>query len=289
MSASPVRESVTTPEGVTLHFQTASVSERAVALAIDLVLMLLIVVACAFTLGFVFGSGLLMLVVFAVRQFWFVFFETRWNGSTPGKSRFRLRVIRADGGPLTTEILLARNLSREAELFVPLTMLLAPQLVFGDQSGITQLVASIWILLLLLFPLTNRHRLRVGDLLAGTRVVVAPRAALLEDQADSGPAVEGSRAERPVEFAFTPAQLSIYGLSELEVLQDVLHKARGGRPDDTVIAVCKSICKRIGWTDLAAIGGRQREFLLAFYAAQRAHLEQHLLLGKRRERKAPPR
>jgi len=49
-------------------------------------------------------------------------------------------------------------------------------------------------------------------------------------------------------------------------------------------AVAEQIQKRIDWTP-----GTERvspfEFLGAFYAAQRARLEQRLLLGERRERK----
>jgi hypothetical protein len=50
--------------------------------------------------------------------------------------------------------------------------------------------------------------------------------------------------------------------------------------------VAEQIQKRIGWTP-----GTERvgpfEFLSTFYAAQRARLEQRLLLGERRERKRP--
>ena len=67
-----------------------------------------------------------MLWFFLLRHGYFVFQETRGNGTTFGKRRFHLRVIRADGGPLTTEILLARNLTREVELFLPSILILSP-------------------------------------------------------------------------------------------------------------------------------------------------------------------
>ncbi|MEO6596670.1 MAG: RDD family protein [Planctomycetota bacterium] len=273
-----------TPEGIDLRFQTAAASERVVALALDMMLMGGALLVLGLLLGLTVGMGPVMLLVFVVRQGYFTWFESRWNGTTPGKRRFHLRVIRADGGPLTTEILLARNLTREIELFLPLIVIAVPQALFEEHSGVVRLVASLWVLLLLFFPLTNRHRLRIGDLLAGTRVVVSPPVSLLRDLADMrvGPGLH----EREREFHFTDAQLGIYGVKELEVLEDVLRKARLEGGDATLVAVTKSICKRIGWHDEAAIGNEQGKFLRAFYAAQRRHLEQQLLFGKHRLKKA---
>lgn len=276
-------ETVRTPEGIDLRFQTAAASERLVALVVDL----LVIAAVMLLLGLLFvltiGAAPLLLLVFVLRQGYFTWFESRWNGSTPGKRRFHLRVIRADGGPLTTEILLARNLTREVELFLPLIVIAAPQALFEEHSGWVRLVASLWVLMLLFFPLCNRHRLRIGDLLAGTRVVVSPPVALLRDLADMrvGPGLH----EHEREFEFTAAQLAIYGVRELEVLEDVLRKARNEGGDATLAAVTTSICRRIGWQG-AAIDKEQAKFLRAFYAAQRRYLEQQLLFGKHRLEKA---
>jgi uncharacterized RDD family membrane protein YckC len=256
-------------------------------MTIDLLIIALTAVLGGIALGFTLGVGVTMLLLFFLRHGYFVWFETRWNGSTPGKSRFHLRVIRADGGPLTVETLLARNLTREVELFLPLVVLLAPQAVFGEGSGLVALVAVLWILLLLFIPLTNRHRLRVGDLLAGTRVVVSPPVRLSRDLADTAPAKGGVESEPG--FRFTPEQLAIYGEHELTVLEEVLRKAGPNDFDPALAAVAKSICKRIGWTDEQPTGGKPAHFLRAFYAAQRRQLEHGLLLGRRRIRKAPKR
>lgn len=285
MTAAEWTETVTTPEGFELRFGRAAASERLVALAVDLGIVVLAALVLGLLLAFTLGEGAAMLLLFLLRQGYFIWFETRWNGRTPGKRLFHLRVVRADGGPLTVETLLARNLTREVELFLPLTLLLAPDVLFADHTGVVRLVASLWILLLLFFPLTNPHRLRIGDLLAGTRVVVSPRVQLVRDLADARPAV-GVR-EPEAAFRFTPAQLSIYGERELTVLEDVLRKARRGG-DPVLVEVTRSICRRIGWSDEQAIGNDQTGFLRAFYQAQRQHLEQQLLLGRRRLRKGGP-
>jgi hypothetical protein len=69
------------------------------------------------------------------------------------------------------------------------------------------------------------------------------------------------------------------------VLEDVLRRARSKGSAQALEAVTKSICKRIN-LDVTAVGKDHAAFLQAFYAAQRQHLEQQLLLGRRRLRKA---
>lgn len=275
---------VRSPEGFDLHFRTAAASERLVALAIDLAIVLLLFLVAAFVCLKTLAVAPFLLLFFFLRHGYFLWSELRGNGTTLGKRRFHLRVIRADGGPLTTEILLARNLTREVELFLPMVLLLAPDVVFAEHEGIVRVLASLWMLGLLFFPLANAQRLRIGDLLAGTRVVLSPPVSLARDLADRRPEGSAKKDAPAAEFVFTAAQLAIYGEHELTVLEDVLRKAQTGK-DDTVTAVAAAIAKRIGWNDVRGIRQRERGFLRAFYAAQREHLEQRLLLGSRRLRK----
>lgn len=275
---------VRSPEGIDLHFRTAAASERLVALAIDLAIVLLLFLVGGFLFFLTLSATPFLLLFFFLRHGYFLWSEVRGNGTTLGKRRLHLRVIRADGGPLTTEVLLARNLTREIELFLPLVLLLNPDVMFAEHEGIVRVLASVWMLALLFFPLTNAQRLRIGDLLAGTRVVLSPPVALASDLADRRPDAKAKQDVPTAEFVFTEAQLVIYGEHELTVLEDLLRKAHHGK-DVAVDAVTAAIVKKIGFTDAAAIRGRERQFLQAFYAAQREHLEQRLLLGKRRLRK----
>jgi hypothetical protein len=121
-----------------------------------------------------------------------------------------------------------------------------------------------------LLPLFNRDRLRVGDLVAGTVVVRTPDAVLLEDLADA-PAREA--------LTFTDAQLDVYGVYELQVLEDVLRgRGRAGHAD-AVQTVAAKVRGKIGWSGPPVA---DEPFLDAFYAALRGRLERRLLFGKRR-------
>lgn len=275
MTSFSATEVLPTPEGLELRFGRATASERLLALVIDLAIVLTAVLVSVLALGFTLGVGPAMIAAFLLRHGYFTWFETRWNGRTPGKRLFHLRVVRADGGPLTVETVLARNLTREVELFLPLQLLLMPDALFAGHDGWIRFLAVLWILGLLFFPLGNAHRLRIGDLLAGTRVVLSPRVQLVRDLADA----------KVVAFRFTPAQLSIYGEHELSVLEDVLRKGTHKKQDPVLAEVTKSICRRIGYADTDGVRGQEARFLREFYAAQRQHLEHALLLGRRRLKK----
>ncbi len=277
----PVRvREVVTPEGVPVRFAVALAGDRVGAFALDLLAIAAVVVVLVVPLvvllvrGIVEGDLVLavaVLAVFLVRTFYFAFFELAWQGQTPGKRRLRIRAVEARGGPLTAEAIIARNLTRELELFLPLAALFAPEALFPGAPAWTRLAATAWMLVFGFLPLFNRDRLRVGDLVAGTVVVRTPDAVLLEDLAGA-PRARG-------EVAFTDEQLDVYGVYELQVLEDVLR--RRGQPGhaDAVRTVATKIREKIGWAGGAVA---DEVFLDAFYAALRARLERRLLFGRRR-------
>tara|TARA_R110002072_G_scaffold4174_6_gene29564 strand:- start:14428 stop:15324 length:897 start_codon:yes stop_codon:yes gene_type:complete len=283
----PTMVTVRTPEGMLLHFQLASVSERFVAMAIDLMFVGLALGLASLILSFAFGMAMPLLGFFFLRHCYFLWFETRGKGTTFGKRRLHLRVIRADGGPLTMEILLARNLTRDVEFFVPFVVLIAPQMLFADHEGLVRLAASMWVLVPLAVPFWHPQNQRLGDLLAGTQVIVAPPVAMLRDlaDADSSNAKNAHSTAAMARFTFANSQLEIYGEHELKVLEDLLRKSAALGAKKAQRAAAKSIAKRIGFADVRAIDLYEKEFLQAFYAAQRGHLEQQMLLGKRRLQK----
>jgi uncharacterized RDD family membrane protein YckC len=171
MNHLPPDEVVRTPEGLDLRFRVATASERLLAFGTDAVILGLLMLGVAFVCLYTVGLAGMVLWCFLLRHGYFVLSEIRGNGRTIGKRLQRLRVVRADGGPLTAEVLLARNLTREIELFLPLQLLAEPEILVGDHGFAVRVVAFVWVLALLFFPLTNRQRLRIGDLLAGTVVV----------------------------------------------------------------------------------------------------------------------
>ncbi len=282
-----VREFVT-PEGVDLRLQLGSAGERAGAFLLDAVIILVgfialliagISAASAFGLesqGREFVGAIWLMATFFLRNFYFIFFELRPQAATPGKMALGLRVAARDGGRLTSEAIFTRNAMREIEVFMPAMLLLvgwAMSMVGADPvDGWSVLLGMLWTGIFLFFPLFNRDRLRVGDLLAGTWVVKAPRRALAIDLAHDA-------SERLARFDFSAEQAAAYGVKELQVLEDVLRR----RDPRTLKAVADRIRGKIGW----ATGPEEWDvdFLSAYYAALRGRLENRLLFGHRRKDK----
>lgn len=265
-----------TPEGVVLAVRRASAGQRLTAVGLDLALLLAALRAAALAFAFLAGgplrpAGPLVAVAgfmsfFLIRNFYFAAFEAGPRGATPGKRALGLRVAARDGGRLTANAVFLRNVTREVEVLLPLTLLV---LGAGRQSWPVVVFGLGWSLTLGAFPLFNRDRLRVGDLLAGTWVVQEPAGRLLPDAAAAGEALN----ER---YAFTAAQLDRYGEKELRALEAVLRAGEPAMERD----VAGRIRRRIGRTP--APEDTDADFLRAFYVAQRGALETRLLLGRRR-------
>ena len=275
------RRELVTPEGVSLPLTIASRGARAGALLLDLTCIGLGLLAFFFVLGAI-GFGLfdlqaaesagpalelvmvlIILLLFLARYGYFLWFELGPRGATPGKRLLGIRVAARDGGRLTAEAVIARNLVRDVEVFLPLFFLLGG----ASSLGIAGWAAFVWLMAFVLFPLFNKDHLRAGDLVAGTWVVEAGRVKLPEAMSLS--------PDRSRDYAFGEAELGIYGEHELQVLEGVL---RQDNPE-AMREVMKTICRKIGWE---AGTGDERIFLEAFYAALRAHLERGMRLGKRK-------
>jgi uncharacterized RDD family membrane protein YckC len=264
-----------TPEGVDLELELAAASERMTAFLIDAVVITLAMLALTLALLFLaaitgFRSAEAMAVLwvlgaFLLRCFYFIFFEQSARAATPGKRVLGLRVVMRDGTPLSLDAVFARNAMRELEIFVPILFMVSQA---NRVEAMAEIAALIWCGVFVFFPLFNRDRLRIGDMVAGTWVVHAPKRVMEPDIASQS----GGRS-----ITFTPEQLGVYGIKELSVLEEVLRK----RDPDVMRAVAARIRAKIGYPD----GDPDEAFLLAFYAALRKHLESRLLLGKRKRDK----
>jgi uncharacterized RDD family membrane protein YckC len=276
-----------TPEGVPLPVELAAYGERAAAFLVDLffwlvgsiVLALLLVAALALVSASATTTLILMALLifsgFFIRNLYFIYFELAWQGATPGKRRLGLRVVDRGGGPLLPGAVIARNLTREVEAFLPLGFLLG-----GGAGGLEGLFLGAWLLGFAALPLFNRARLRGGDFIAGTMVIVVSKRAL-----------SGDLAEATGTFAFTAAQLGVYGAFELQVLEELLRAAATEETARLRREVAEKIRRKIGWDGAVAEADTER-FLREFYAAERAHLEHAQLFGRGRDDKnaaAPPR
>ncbi|MET3825770.1 putative RDD family membrane protein YckC [Sphingomonas sp. PvP055] len=269
--ADGLRRSFITPEGVDLRLTLGSAGTRAAAFLIDaiaVVAVLVVATIVVFTLFFSVHAPALAIVwmigFFVLRNGWFTLFEMGGRGATPGKRIMGLRVVARDGARLSGGALIVRNAMREVELFLPLTFL-GTQAAEGTADTFVTLFSLGWSGIFLLFPLFNRDRLRVGDLLAGTWVVRTVGVAL-----GSELAVPEARPRR----SFSDAALSLYGEYELQTLEDVL---RAGQRD-SIATVATTIRRKANLAD----DGDDLGFLTEYYAALCVRLERGLLVGRRR-------
>jgi len=289
------RRVMITPEGVAVPITVASRGSRVGALILDFMIlyfgMLIVFLLLVWAVGGLMGdiidgadeqiSGaaefllvVMILAIFMVRHGYFLAMELGPRGATWGKRITGIRVAARDGGRLTAEAVIARNLIRDIELFMPLVFLMvAPT----GEAGAAGIAGAAWFLMFMAFPFFNKDAMRAGDVIAGTWVVEAPRTKLADlittrDNAQGGSMLTGTRYE------FGEAELGIYGEHELQTLERVL---RGGS-DESIIAVHETICRKIGWEPGA---GDERAFLEAFYAQLRARLEGEMRFGRRKKDK----
>jgi uncharacterized RDD family membrane protein YckC len=145
-----------TPESVELEFTLAGVGSRTVALLIDYLIWSIALMVLLFVFGFLFYSvsaiagatkwvvAIQAFIFFVVYIGYFIFFETIWQGQTPGKRYAKIRVIRDDGRTAGLQQAIMRSLLR--------------------------MVDDILFLGLLMIMFTKQEK-RLGDLVAGTIVV----------------------------------------------------------------------------------------------------------------------
>ena len=276
-----------TPEGLALPLTVASRGARAGALMIDLMLFVVTLIVLQLVFQLLVGNTMAqsgragpvaefvyviaVTLLFLLRQGYFLYFELGPRAATPGKRMLGIRVaarsLDGSSGRLTAEMVVARNLGRDVEMFMPVTYLFMVMVGMGGEGGVAGWAAFVWLMVFLLFPFFNKDALRAGDLIAGTWVVEA-RQAKLKQAMSLAP-------DRSTVYRFGPAELSIYGEHELQVLEGVL---RQDNPE-ALREVADAICRKIGWK-LGA--GDEREFLETFYTALRGHLESGMRFGKRK-------
>ncbi|MSU88112.1 RDD family protein [Rhodobacteraceae bacterium 2CG4] len=273
------------PEGVPIRFEVAGLGARTVAQIADIlvtfavlvVLMAVLFLSDLVSLEAVIAIGALLF--FAIRVPYYVLTETLMNGQTWGKRLTGLRVIAADGRSLTAHAVTVRNLLKEMEIFIPGTLLLATT----SLDRLTVILLLGWIGILLAVPLTNAHRQRLGDILAGTYVVMLPTPVLLPDLAEQ-PVADAA-------YRFLPHHLDHYGRYELQTLEALLQVDAGAlsriaaeRHRANLRKVAETISRRIGYETHVPEADTEG-FLLAFYRTQRAYLENRKLFGDAREDK----
>lgn len=164
---------IETPEHIVFRHRVAGPSRRLLAYVLDVALCyavfaalgLLVIVAVAGTRAVSgvaegaggAGVGFLLVVLFAIQWVYFAVLEARF-GRTPGKRALGLRVVTSSGRPISFRAAALRNVLRAADA-LPLTY----------SAGLLSLTG------LVSMSMTRRFQ-RLGDLVAGTIVIVPERA-----------------------------------------------------------------------------------------------------------------
>jgi uncharacterized RDD family membrane protein YckC len=154
-----------TPENIAFEYRLAGPFRRLCAYLIDLALRTIFIVSLLFILSmsspifqqlFDFGAiglGMMFVVWFLLDWFYGGTLEALWNGQTPGKWLFGLRVLGVDGQPISGWQAVLRNFLRALDA-----------------------MPTPWYILGLVTAACNRRFQRLGDLAAGTMVVVEQKA-----------------------------------------------------------------------------------------------------------------
>ncbi len=147
---------VITPENIAFEYRLAGPFRRLPAFILDFCVgtMIFMVLAFVINMTIAFASphlagAVLLLLFFVIWWFYGVLFETFMNGQTPGKYLLGLRVLSDTGEPINGMQATLRNLLRAADMFLPLVAIVVMSL--------------------------NRKYQRLGDLVAGTIVVIEDR------------------------------------------------------------------------------------------------------------------
>lgn len=164
---------VITPENIEFEYALAGPFQRLPAFLIDLLIRVCVLVAVqfVFTIFSAFagmGGGLITVVTllgfFVLSWFYGIYFESHFNGRTPGKMAMNLRVISVDGRPIHATQAALRNLLRLADMCV-----LLPLRSLVDEGPMAYVIPTLCVGFISM-TLTRRMQ-RLGDLAAGTMVI----------------------------------------------------------------------------------------------------------------------
>lgn len=164
-----LRIEVQTPENIAFQYRVAGPFRRLPAYLIDIIVRGVLAAGFAVLFMMMFrsvgldglGAGLGLACWFVMSWFYGGLFEAYWNGQTPGKRMFGLRVVGIDGRPVNGVQAVLRNILRAADSLpvVPLPM-----------TGLPVPILPLY-LVGLVTPLLNARYQRLGDLVCGTMVV----------------------------------------------------------------------------------------------------------------------
>ena len=168
-----------TPEGIAILLRPAGAVARGLAYSLDFVIRLVVMIVAAMLLARIqgMGTGLWLVLMFAIEWIYPIVFELLPGAATPGKRAMGLLVMMDTGLPVTPSASVTRNLLRGAD-FMPFLF------AFG-----------------LLSMLLRRDFKRLGDIVAGTVVVHAEQVRLAGALPEAEPLAPRIPLTRPQQVA----------------------------------------------------------------------------------------
>lgn len=172
------RVTLRTPESIELDFALAGIGSRVLAWLIDQVILYTALVLFSLAAGYIYfyalypwlievlpasgqsieawSLGIYLLVLFALYNGYYIFFETYWQGQTPGKRSAEIRVVQDNGRPIGLREATLRSLLQSIDFAF-----------FGIGAFLVAL---------------SRSEKRLGDMVAGTLVIQDEQATRLAPQ-----------------------------------------------------------------------------------------------------------
>ena len=223
---------IETPEHIVFHYRVAGPTRRALAYLLDLLLcygvfaiavvLVLVVSAANVDAGDVPRSakalgGFLLVLLFAIQWCYFVVWEAL-RGRSPGKAALGLRVVTTAGRPIGWRAAVLRNLLRAADV-----------LPTGYLVGVVAMGL-------------NRRFQRLGDLVAGTMVIVPEDARVAK-------ALELHPPAHPREVATLPDEVVLDADERLAIEMFLRRRHTLGRAREHELAsmVAGAIGRRLGF------------------------------------------
>ena len=221
---------VETPEAIDIYLRPASVFARSRAWFVDFILRGIWIILSSMLISFIFsgavndGDGnsavkglfffLLFVNIFFTLWLYFVVFEVCWNGQTPGKKIFGLRVINDNGTHISWSASLLRNLLR---VFDSLPFFYGIGMICG---------------------LCNPYGRRLGDIMASTVVVYVDKTRGQAERLDLGnieavtPPVALTREEQQAILSFVERRRHLSAARTGEVAQMMVGAIFGQQEDE---------------------------------------------------------
>ena len=252
--------SIDTPENVAFGYTVAGIGSRFLAALVDTCLIIILQGIVNFTLlllapnllgdelngegnALLWLGALFGLIAFAFLWGYYIFFEMLWNGQSPGKRWAGLRVIRANGTPITLTESIIRNLVRLVD-FLP---------AYYGVGVVTMFIDS--------------QSRRLGDLAAGT-LVVRDRAPVTLESLAAQPVAPPPGQPAPATYTDWPVER--LAASTIEMAEDFLRRREQLTNREALArTIVQALLSQMSFTSPLALEGQAEKIIAQIVQAYR--------------------